>query len=119
MSTTPPRNVIYCNDPGFPARIAGLPYTDVILNFLAPDDNGNLSGPIPDPGDVQALQSAGKNMLISLGGDETTFPSSGLWGDPGPAPGRDPAGSRAAEQLPPVGRVRVRGSQMEVDHVQP
>jgi hypothetical protein len=76
MSTDPPRNVIYCNSTDFLQQIVGLPYTDVILNFLAPDGNGGLTGPMPDPGDVQAVQNAGKNVLISLGGDSTTFPSS-------------------------------------------
>ena len=44
MSTTPPRNVIYCNDPGSLTEIAaGMAYTDVLLNFLVPDGNGNLT----------------------------------------------------------------------------
>jgi len=76
MSTTPPRNVIYCNDPGALTEIAGMAYTDVLLNFLVPDGNGNLTGPIPDPEQVQAMQNAGKNVLISLGGDPNTFTSS-------------------------------------------
>jgi hypothetical protein len=40
-------------------------------------------------------------------------------GDPGSTPGRRPAESCRTEQLPPVTRVRVRGSQIEVDRVQP
>jgi chitinase len=77
MSTTPPRNVIYCNERTFLQDIVGLPYTDVILNFLAPapDGSGNLKGPYLEPGDVQALQNAGMNVLVSLGGDPGTFPS--------------------------------------------
>ena len=85
MSTTPPRNVIYYNDGSNPislAEISGLPYTDVILAFLVPDDNLNLMGQggafdangNPNPGDIRTLQNAGKNVLISLGGE--TFPSS-------------------------------------------
>lgn len=85
MSTTPPRNVIYYNDRSNPiplAGIGGLPYTDVILAFLVPGDNLSLtgqggafgSGGNPDPNDIQALQDAGKNVLISVGGED--FPSS-------------------------------------------
>jgi hypothetical protein len=40
-------------------------------------------------------------------------------GDPGSTPGRHPAGSCRTEQLPPAKQVRVRSSQMEVDHAQP
>jgi chitinase len=87
MSTTPPRNVIYYNDGSNPiplAGISGLPYTDVILAFLVPGDNLNLtgqggafdSGGNPDPDDIQALQNAGKNVLISIGGAKEGFPSS-------------------------------------------
>ena len=79
MSTTPPRNVIYYNSGSNPislAGICGLPYTDVILAFLVPDDNFNLTGQggafdsdgNPNPNDIQALQNAGKNVLISVGG---------------------------------------------------
>ena len=85
MSTTPPRNVIYYNDGSNMislARISSLPYTDVILAFLVPDDNLNLMGQggafdvngNPNPEDIRTLQNAGKNVLISLGG--ATFPSS-------------------------------------------
>ena len=76
MSTTPPRNVIYCNDPGSLTEIAGMAYTDIILNFLAPGPDGNLTGPAPTPEQVQAMQNVGKNVLISLGGDPKTFASS-------------------------------------------
>ena len=40
-------------------------------------------------------------------------------GDPGSTPGRRPAESYRTEQLPPATQVRVRGSQIEVDRVQP
>jgi chitinase len=87
MSTAPPRNVIYYNDGSNPiplAGISGLPYTDVILAFLVPGDNLNLTGQggafdsdgNPDPKDIQALQNAGKNVLISVGGATECFPSS-------------------------------------------
>jgi chitinase len=75
MSPGLTRNVIYCNDANALAEIATLPYTDVLLNFLAPDGNGNLTGPMPDPGEVKALQNAGTGVLISLGGSEDVFPS--------------------------------------------
>ena len=86
MNTTPPRNVIYYNNAANPISLAGiasLAYTDVILGFLLPDGNGNLTGQAynsaggndafdpngnPDPHDIMALQNAGKNVLISLGG---------------------------------------------------
>jgi len=87
MSTTSPRNVIYYNDGSNPiplAGISGLPYTDVILAFLVPGDNLNLTGQggafgsdgNPNPKDIQALQNAGKNVLISVGGATEYFPSS-------------------------------------------
>src|SRR6516164_9034512 len=87
MSTTPPRNVIYYNDGSNPislAGISGLPYTDIILAFLVPDGNLNLMGQggafdsngNPNPNDIQTLQNAGKNVLISVGGDTQYFPSS-------------------------------------------
>ena len=40
-------------------------------------------------------------------------------GDPGSTPGRRPAESCRTEQRPPATQVRVRGSQIEVDRVQP
>lgn len=40
-------------------------------------------------------------------------------GDPGSTPGRRPAESYRTEQLPLATQVRVRGSQIEVDRVQP
>lgn len=87
MSTTSPRNVIYYNDRSNPiplSGIAGLGYTDVILGFLVPDGSFTLGGRggafdssgNPNPGDIQTLQDAGKNVLISLGGATATFASS-------------------------------------------
>jgi chitinase len=81
-SIAPPRNVIYFNSkanqicmPG----IGGLSYTDVILASLVPDGNLNLvgAGGAFDSNlrtYTRALQNAGKNVLISLGG--AIFPSS-------------------------------------------
>jgi chitinase len=80
------RNVIYYNNNSNPitlAEIANLPYTDVILafavvnQFLAVEGNG---GAFPVTLDteraIRALQNAGKNVLVSFGGDPSTFPSS-------------------------------------------
>lgn len=58
------------------AEISGLPYTDVILAFLVPGDNFNLTGQggafdsdgNPNLNDIHALENAGKNVLISVGG---------------------------------------------------
>jgi chitinase len=88
-STTRPRNVIYFNDTLNGtislADIVSLPYTDVILCFLLVDGNLNVygdggafdgnTGNLSNPGDVQALQNAGKNVLVSFGGDPGTFPT--------------------------------------------
>jgi chitinase len=79
----PPRNVIYFSSGAnqIPlAGIAGLPYTDVIIGFLIPDDDLVLRGAGGAFNDdlrsnVAALQDAGKNVLISLGGG-AGFPSS-------------------------------------------
>jgi chitinase len=75
----PPRSVIYFFHAANPiplAGIANLPYTDVILGFLIPDSTGGLKGDGPAFTDtdtlqnnVQLLQSAGKNVLISVGGE--------------------------------------------------
>jgi chitinase len=59
--------------------IANLPYTDVIVAFLVPKDGLNLGGAGGAfdhnlQSNIQALQSAGKNVLISFGGSK--FPSS-------------------------------------------
>jgi chitinase len=78
----PPRNVIYYNSDAnqIPlAGIANLSYTDVIIAFLVPDSNMNLiggGGAFNDnlQNNIQALQNANKNVLISVGG--STFPSS-------------------------------------------
>jgi chitinase len=79
----PPRNVIYFSSGAnqIPlAGIAGLPYTDVIIGFLVPDDDLVLRGAGGAFNDdlrsnIEALQNAGKNVLISLGGG-AGFPSS-------------------------------------------
>jgi chitinase len=74
--TVPPRNVIYFSSGANQIPLAGigsLPYTDVIVAFLIPDDdlilrgsggafNSNLQT------NIKALQDAGKNVLISFGG---------------------------------------------------
>ena len=79
---TPPRNVIYYNDNTNPlSDLANTAYTDVILGFMAVDANMNVSG---NGGafdgnlqnNIQMLQNAGKNVLISLGGDNSTISSS-------------------------------------------
>jgi len=83
------RNVIYYNDNSNPiplAGIANLPYTDVILCFLVVDGNLNVygnggafdnnTGNLLNPNDIRTLQNAGKNVLVSFGGDPGTFPSS-------------------------------------------
>jgi chitinase len=72
----PPRNVIYFNSDAnqIPlAEIGNLPYTDVIVAFLVPDDNLNLVGAGGAfngnlQSNIRALQSAGNNVLISFGG---------------------------------------------------
>jgi chitinase len=74
----PPRNVVYffhTTNPISLAGIANLSYTDVILGFLIP--NSNVTGLVKDgaafpdtiQNDIQILQSAGKNVLISVGGE--------------------------------------------------
>ena len=73
----PPRHVVYffhTTNPIPLAGIANLPYTDVIFGFLIP--NSNVTGLVKDgaafpdtiQNDIQLLQSAGKNVLISVGG---------------------------------------------------
>jgi chitinase len=79
----PPRNVIYFSSRANQIPLAGigsLPYTDVIIGFLVPDDNLVLRGSGGAFNDdlqsnVNALQEAGKNVLISFGGG-AGFPSS-------------------------------------------
>jgi chitinase len=83
------RNVIYYNQSNSQiplAGIANLPYTDVILEYLLTDGNLNVygdggafdgnTGNVSNPNDIQTLQNAGKNVLVSFGGDSGTFPSS-------------------------------------------
>src|SRR5271166_2570209 len=78
----PPRNVIYFSSNANQIPLAGignLPYTDVIVSFLVPNSKLNLvgtGGAFDDnlQSNIQALQNAGKNVLISFGG--ATFPSS-------------------------------------------
>jgi chitinase len=70
------RNVIYFSSNANQITLPGIadqPYTDVIVAFLVPDDNLNLvgaGGAFDDnlQTNIQALQSAGKNVLISFGG---------------------------------------------------
>jgi chitinase len=84
MSDTPPpyplpRHVIYFfhdTNPISLAGIANLPYTDVIIGFLIPNSTGGLKGDgvaLSDTAtlqnDIQLLQAAGKNVLISVGGE--------------------------------------------------
>jgi chitinase len=85
----PPRNVIYfynATNPISLAGIANLPYTDVILGFLIPDST--VMGLIGDgpvftdtlESDIQILQAAGKNVLISVGGEvNNTDPAWSGW----------------------------------------
>jgi chitinase len=80
---TPPRNVIYfdSNANQIPMeRIGTLAYTDVIVGFLVPDANFQLLGAGGAfnkdlQSNIQTLQNAGKNVLISVGGGGG-FPSS-------------------------------------------
>jgi chitinase len=87
----PPRNLIYfrrATNPISLAGIANLPYTDVIVGFLIPGSTG-LTGDGPaftDPltlqNDIQLLQSAGKNVLISVGGEVSNNPKWTGWSSP-------------------------------------
>jgi chitinase len=78
------RNVIYFGggpDNGNLADIVNLPYTDVIVCFEVVDGNLNVYGngaAFDDnlQSNIRALQNAGKKVLVSFGGDPTTFPSS-------------------------------------------
>jgi len=78
----PPRNVIYFSSGANKIPLAGigsLPYTDVIIAFLVPDDNLILRGAGGAfnhdlQSNIEALQNAGQNVLISFGG--AGFPSS-------------------------------------------
>jgi chitinase len=81
--TSPPRNVIYFSSRANQIPLTGigdLPYTDVIIAFLVPDDELNLhgSGGAFDENlqsNIQILQNTGKNVLISLGGGKGFPPS--------------------------------------------
>jgi chitinase len=73
----PGHNVIYYSSSNSQiplAGIANLPYTDVILSSVYPDDNGNLqmggdwTSDASLLSDIQTLQSVGQNVLISFGG---------------------------------------------------
>jgi chitinase len=83
MPLLPPRNVIYfnANNNQIPlAGIAQLPYTDVIISNLQPTSATNLTlqgyGPAFDDNlksNIQTLQNAGKNVLISFGGAQDQY----------------------------------------------
>jgi chitinase len=81
--TTPPRNIIYFSSDANQIPLAGigtLPYTDIIVGFLIPDAGLSLHGAggafnSDLQSNIQTLQNAGKNVLISVGGGEG-FPSS-------------------------------------------
>ncbi|MBR0795474.1 hypothetical protein JQ615_08740 [Bradyrhizobium jicamae] len=87
----PPRNVIYFFHDANPIPLAGiadLPYTDVILGFLIPENPGvtGLMGDGPAftdtlqlQNDIQLLRSAGKNVLISVGGEVRSDSASKGW----------------------------------------
>jgi chitinase len=87
----PPRNVVYfrrATNPISLAGIANLPYTDVIVGFLIPGSTG-LTGDGPALTDtqtlqnnIQILQSAGKNVLISVGGEVSNKPNWTGWSSP-------------------------------------
>ena len=81
--TTPPRNIIYFDSKANQIPLEGigtLPYTDIIIGFLVPDANLDLVGAGGAfnkdlQSNIQTLQNAGKNVLISVGGGGG-FPSS-------------------------------------------
>jgi chitinase len=81
--STLPRNVIYFSSKANPIPLSGigtLPYTDIIVGFLVPDAGLNLHGAggafnSDLQSNIQTLQNAGKNVLISVGGGGG-FPSS-------------------------------------------
>jgi hypothetical protein len=83
MPLLPPRNVIYFNANNNQITLAGiaqLPYTDVIIANLQPTSASNLAlqgyGPAFDDNlksNIQALQNAGKNVLISFGGAQDQY----------------------------------------------
>ncbi|MFZ0594378.1 MAG: glycosyl hydrolase family 18 protein [Bryobacteraceae bacterium] len=71
FQASPPHNVIYWNGDTSNNQLQTLEssdYTDVIVNFVTPDGNCNLSGSPTDIGTIQALHSYGKTVLVSFGG---------------------------------------------------
>jgi hypothetical protein len=80
--TTPPRNIIYFSSDANQIPLAGigaLRYTDIIVGFLIPDASLNLHGAggafnSDLQSNIQTLQNAGKNVLISVGGGEDSHP---------------------------------------------
>ena len=78
------RQVIYYLNPKRPLEeVASLPYTDVIVAFLVPTSTSDLTLRLIENDDermltagIKALRTAGKRVLISLGGEvkATTFP---------------------------------------------
>ena len=83
---TPLRNVIYFDSDanGTLADIVDLPYTHVIVCFMLTNDGINVHGDGAAfangvgnlQGNILKLKAAGKKVLVSLGGDSNTFPSS-------------------------------------------
>ena len=73
-------NVVYWNgDSTYLQTLATSYYTDVIVNFVTPDQNCDLSwgGSTPNGGlpsdigtSIQTLHNAGKNVLVSFGGSD-------------------------------------------------
>ena len=81
-TASPPHNVIYWDgDSTNLQTLASSAYTDVIVDFITPDQNCNLSNNSLGsgsngglPGDIassiQALHQAGKTVLVSFGGQD-------------------------------------------------
>jgi chitinase len=93
----PPHNVIYWNGDtsnGQLQTLASSAYTDVIVNFVVPDSNCNLSAGDPNnngnlPGDIQnsiqTLHQAGKTVLVSFGdGNSAAYKACYFNGPPAP-----------------------------------
>jgi len=84
LDTAPPRNVIYFSSGAnqIPlSRIGSLPYTDVIVSFLVPDEDLMLHGAggafnSELQSSIETLQDAGLNVLISFGGGKGVSTSS-------------------------------------------
>ncbi|MBV8570405.1 MAG: ricin-type beta-trefoil lectin domain protein [Acidobacteriaceae bacterium] len=71
----PPHNVIYWDgDSTTLQTLAASPYTDVIVDFVMPDSNCNLSWDGGEPDNlatsIQTLHQSGKTVLVSFGGSE-------------------------------------------------